>query len=276
MVERRRVSGSCQKFPVVAYAALTLVAVGMNGGCSELSTRPTSSPPAPQAKSTVEFHPGYPPAWVKNFKNLPPEVIPGAKLGYSKEESAIRLRPEVREFLDIARRLYNEPGLLAHRQEVLELLHVSKAHRINHSRTMSNGSKAVSFREYFKAGGLFDNGTWTGFYDYGGLADGRPQQWEASLEIEIDDRRDCIDSRAVEGYLDVPINPGLWPPLVNPVPPERWDRHGIGTGRELVTQSSVPFAASIGMEFGNGCLASMRFSGRYDLNRVSNEGILKQ
>ncbi|MCY1365563.1 hypothetical protein D9M69_524130 [compost metagenome] len=258
-------------------AALAVAVLGAICGCAQLSTKPDStSAAAVGAKSVVEFHPGYPPAWVKNFKNLPPEVIPGAKLGYSKEESANRLRPEVRELLDAARRFYSEPGWLARRKEALALLHVTKVERIDHHRTLSDGSKDITFREYFKSGGLFDSLAWKGFYDYGGVVNGDPQQWEARLEIEVDDQKDCIDSRAVEGYLDVPINPGLWPPFFNPVPQERWNRHGEGTGRELVAQSSVPFAASIGMEFGGGCLASLRFSSRYDVNKVSNEEVFKR
>lgn len=275
----RRMNGCCWKFGFAAFPALAFLVTGTSSGCSELATGPASSPPpalALEAKPAVEFHAGYPPAWVKNFKNLPPEVIPGAKLGYSKEESAKRLRPEVRELLDVARKFYSEPGWLARRKEALALLHVTKVDKIDHRRTMSDGSRDTTFREYFKAGGLFDSLAWKGFYDYGGVVNGDPQQWEARLEIEVDNQNDCIDSRAVEGYLDVPINPGLWPPFFNPVPQERWNRHGKGTGRELVAQSSIPFAASIGMEFGGGCLASLRFSSRYDMNKVSNEEVFKR
>ncbi|WP_454720314.1 MULTISPECIES: hypothetical protein [Cupriavidus] len=282
-------SGNHDRVAMLTHPFVACLAAIVVAGCTSsvatntLASRdvPANSASSPSGEPTsavphVEFHPGYPPAWVKNFKNLPPEVIPGAKLGYSKEESARRLRPEVRELLDVARRLYYEPDLLARRKSVLALFHVSKVIRNNHRRTLRDGTMDIGFREYFEAGGIFDEAGWKGFYDYHGLLNGDPQKWDASLEIEIDDQKDCLESRAVEGYLDVPIDPRLWPPLVNPVPEERWDRHGIGTGRRLVAVSPVPGAANIGLEFGRGCLASLRFSGRYDLNKVSNEEVLGQ
>ncbi len=273
---RRRASGNCQKFPVAAYAALTLVAVGMNGGCSELSTRPTSSPPAPQAKSTVEFHPGYPPAWVKNYKHLPPEVIPGAKLGYSKDESAKRVRPEVRELLDLLRRIYYEPALLARPKEVLNLLHVNSVKRDEFRTTMSDGSIDQSFKEYFRAGGLFDGGYWRGYYVYQGFDNDIPRErWGARLEVELDRKLECIDSRAVEGYIDLPIDPGLWPPL-NPVPRERWDRHGVGTGSGLIARSPASSTAGVTMWFADGCLAAIGAGARFENKKVSNEEVFKR
>ncbi|MFJ4294427.1 hypothetical protein ACIP1U_32410 [Cupriavidus sp. NPDC089707] len=256
----------------------------MQGSSSAQSVESSDSSPSRKpiesnssAAQPVEFYPGYPPAWVKNYKNLPPEVIPGAKLGDSKEESAKRLRPEIRELLDVARRFYYDPALLSHRREMLEFLHVGSTTREVIETRMQDGALIPHFREDFRSGGLFSNPAWRGYYLYRGFEDELPRErWGVDISVKVDGAKDCVDSKAVEGYLDVPLDPGLWPPGLHPVPPERWNRHGKESDGSLVARSPSQTTGGLEIGFAKGCLVRLEFGATYNLNKVSNEDVLRK
>ncbi|WP_458765251.1 hypothetical protein [Cupriavidus basilensis] len=210
-------------------------------------------------------------SWMLDVPGIPPEIIPGAKLGYSKEESARRLRPEVRELLAGILKIMDRPDQYMGRQAIYDALHVTGGKRVVRYTDMPDGTKDFRFREDLLPQGVFANPAWTGLYSYNGRTQ-RDKQPGRSIEVEIDitPERDCIDSRAVEGYLDLYVDPRIIA-RIHPLPREAWDRHGPGGHSAYVTGRNPLNGLRLG--FIDGCWSHMTFGNFYPESEVADATI---
>lgn len=237
--------------------------------------------PVPQTKAplpwqSAEYYPGYPPEQYRATLFTPAE-LPGAKLGYSKEKSAAVLSPEVRELLDIARRFYFDPTLLARRSELLRSLQVSSIKRTTFITRMPDGTEKDSFREDVTGGRLLGKPAWRGNFYYRGFDSIERTRWSGELALHFDEEGGCVDSRAVEGYLDVPLDPQLLG-VENILHPRR--SHDRKLGRHAPDGAGGPKArspanrmASIRVGIVHGCLSELNLNSYFNLNEVSNEHV---
>lgn len=195
---------------------------------------------------------------------------PGDKLGYSKEESSRLLEPEVRQFLDVLLRFYREPGLFTNRTATMAALGIDQMERrwLPRSSVMAAG-EPTHFEDQFARQRIFARHGWRGHYRYDGWRN-KGNSWYVELFAEIDRGVECIDSRAVEGYLDLFLQTGL---EGKPHPPsrERWDRHGnYGSPYALATKSLTP---SLGMTFTQGCLTRIGVYGGFEYKEIGDDRI---
>lgn len=199
---------------------------------------------------------------------LPPDV-PNvyAKQGYSKEQSAAMLDPEVRQLLDVVLRLYREPGLFTNRSKALEALGVPHTSRWYNSIIPVEGGYR-SYIDTFTKGGFFERSAWTGEYRYKGRREGRMDGWHALILIGVDRKHECLNSRAVEGYLDLTLAPdGTRSPHYSG---DRNRRHDV-----ILGQSSAPALSSItptlNLAFSDGCLYSITVVNSFNFKDISDD-----
>ena len=213
-------------------------------------------------------------SWMLDVPGIPPEIIPGAKLGYSKEESARRLRPEVRELLAGILKIMDRPDQYMGRQAIYDALHVMGGKRMVFYANMPDGTKDLWFREDLLPQGILVNPAWTGSYSYNGRTQ-RDKQPGRSVEVEIKIRaqRDCIDSRAVEGYLDLYVDPVIIP-LIHPLPREDWDRHGPG-GHSVYAKGANPMN-ELQLGFTGGCWTRVTYRNFYPESEVTDATIFQR
>jgi len=196
---------------------------------------------------------------------------PGDKLVYSKEESVRRLDPAVRELLDALLRLYRELGLFTDRRLALSVIGAQIAQRRWHSRYDNMpDQEPMHFEDVFAKAGLFARPGWTGIFHYGGWQN-KGKKWFAKIDVFVDTKIECIDSRAVEGYLDLYLQPGLRTGF-DPTPRELWNRHGIFSRPYALAVD--PLAPDIGMVFSYGCLYSIGVYQVFDYTEVSDEHVI--
>ncbi len=201
----------------------------------------------------------------------PKRPRPGDKLGYSKEESTRRLDPEIRQFLDVFLRIYREPGLFTDRRSALALLGVDQFERRWHSRSnQMPDNEPTHFEDRLATQGIFARKGWQGYYKYGGWRD-KGAAWYASLGAKIDTKIECIDSRAVEGYLDLFLQTGI-DQRVPPAPRELWNRHGnYGTP---YASAIGPLTPLLGMSFTKGCLTDIAVYGAFNFKEIRDDNVL--
>jgi hypothetical protein len=259
-MENSRMSRVCkQSGRFIAIELALACALSACAPASSLPSQPVEGSTQPEARS--EGKPVSP--------ALPYRPKNGDKLGYSKEESARRLSPQARAFLDAILRLYREPGLFARRREVFALLGTESGRREKLSHSIPRTSATDPFREYAARKGLFAREGWSAAYTYLGQEDGGAR-WRARLDIAIPER-DCLDSRSVEGYLDLYLITGL-DGISHPPLPEHWDRHGIeGSPFARGISSTTP---GISLGFVKGCAVRFTLSSGFKFKEVSDDNVL--
>jgi hypothetical protein len=188
---------------------------------------------------------------------------PGDKLGYSRSESIARLDSDVRRFLDGVLRLYREPGLVAHRILAIAALGARSSTRRVHQ-VKYDGRLYETFADDFV---LTDPRLieWRGKYIYEPrLRD--PNEWRIEISVRQETWDLCIDSRAVEGYLDLYLQPHL-DGYATPLPARLWNRHG-SFGKPYA-EPLRPDTPALELYFEDGCLRSLHLGRnflRQDLN----------
>lgn len=202
---------------------------------------------------------------------MPRRPQPGDKLGYSKEESTRLLDPEVRQLLDAFLRLYREPGLFTDRRAAMATIGVRHYERRSWRPVDALPGEPLRFVDSLANEGFLGSFGWSGKYRYNGWSGPRGGRWFAALDVNIDNKKYCIDSRAVEGYLDLFLHSGL-EGYAHPIPPNGWDRHGA-YGSPYATASSAR-TPNLGMKFIDGCLIGLSVYGAFDKTEVSDENIL--
>lgn len=196
----------------------------------------------------------------------------GDKLGYSKEESYTRLAPEIRDFLDGILRLYREPGLFASRKEVFSSIGAQPGQIKELSQPVPRISATEPFRQYAAPKGLFARIGWRVAYSYLGREE-NGMRWRVRLDIEIPSQPDCIDSRAVEGYLDLYLHANL-DGKAHLVPPSQWDRHGASGGPLALPLSSVTPGIDLG--FVGGCLVGIILGNSFYYREIKDDNVFNQ
>lgn len=211
-------------------------------------------------------------------RKLPYRPKDGDRLGYSKEENIKRLAPEIRVFLDGILRLYKEPGLFAKRREVFAVLgaEAGPMQSLNEE-LMPRKSPTDPFRQYMLPKGLFARKGWSGYYTYlGKEQEGthwppRPgPQWRATLNVNLTVDAECIDSRAVEGYLDLYLYANL-DGKSHLIPSNLWDRHGASGGPYAKALSFVTPGISLG--FLDGCLSHIILGNGFKYQELSDDDV---
>jgi hypothetical protein len=193
---------------------------------------------APCHMSTAADAPQYP--WVRpdgsvDHQKLPRRPQPGDKLGYPKEQSAQMLPPDIRAFLDGVLQLYSVNGLFLDASRTYELLGTQPTRM----EMLRDEGRIVGYTVKLGPSGVFARPQWHGSRVYA-----RPYP---------DPSVDCVDSRAVEGYLDLYLEPVL--NTVPPMPPERWDRHGVFG--HVYARSISPNTPGVALFFSSGCLSGI-------------------
>ena len=200
---------------------------------------------------------------------LPPDV-PNlyAKQGYPKEQSAAMLDVEVRQLLDVALRLYREPGLFSNRSKALEALGVRQTSRwYNSIPAVVSGHR--SYVDTFTTGSFFEQPAWTGEYRYNGKREDRMEAWHALILISVDRKIECINSRAVEGYLDLTLSPdGTRSPHWNGR--DRTRRHDVILGKSSAPALSSTTPALI-LTFSDGCLSELTIVKTFNFKDISDD-----
>lgn len=192
-----------------------------------------------------------------------------AKQGYPKEQSAVMLDPDVRALLDVALRLYREPGLFTNRSKALQALGVEHtSRRWSNQKPVEGGYRA--YVDSFAKEGFFVRPAWGGEYSYNGKRDGRLEQWHALIRIKVDYAQDCQNSRAVEGYLDLVLDPGI-KGFAHPVS-ERLRRHEVPFAQPYAPPLT-PITPSFALTFSNGCLTELRFANIFDFKDISDDNV---
>lgn len=206
---------------------------------------------------------------------------PGDKLGLSYEEAVTVLDPEMRKFLDGVLRVYREPGLVGNRKATLDALG-AKILRRNYFNT--EGQPRPTFREDFAPEGIFARKGWTGHYFYTGVEKRAPKpyglfepgdvlHWKFRIEMRIDHKvAACVDSRAVEGYLDLYWRPAYSQTFHKPnVLPSEWDRHGV-VG-QMVATALTPIHPFLGVGMVGGCVVRIDFNRYINFEEMSDDQI---
>lgn len=190
-----------------------------------------------------------------------------AKQGYPREQSAAMLDPAVRQMLDAALRLYREPGLFTDRAKALQLLGVAHtSRRWSDTQPVQGGHRA--FVDSFASEGLFARPGWTGEYHYDGKLEVGPNQWWARIRIAVDPKQECHNSRAVEGYLDLVLDPGI-KGFAHPVT-HRLRRHEVAFAEPYAPPLS-PITPSLSLTFTDGCLAELGLVNIFSFKDVTDE-----
>ena len=141
--------------------------------------------------------------------------------------------------------------------------------------TWPDGHTSLSRSDAFKGVGLFTPFEyWQSSYQYSvidpSVTSARGYAWRVKLEVNIDRNRECIPSRAAEGYLDIPLSPRIFG-TIPPIPRERWDRHGFGGTASPVQLS--PMHAYLVIGFLSKCLSSIKLEAYYQSKELSDENI---
>lgn len=199
---------------------------------------------------------------------LPYRPRPGDKLGYSREESIRRLDPDMRRFLDGILRIYREPGLLRHRINSLTALGVRATSRRYYKVKYDDQLYDTFVDDFVLADPAIP--TWSGMFIY----DPRLHDnsvWRAEITLGRGNNSQCADSRAVEGYLDLYLQPAL--DGYDHLPGRRlWDRHGLfGKPYAEALNKDTP---ALQLFLANGCLTNVTLGQNYNRSELSDEHIL--
>ncbi|HEX2546301.1 MAG TPA: hypothetical protein VHL79_15585 [Ramlibacter sp.] len=188
-----------------------------------------------------------------------------ARQGFPREQSAAMLDAQVRQLLDGVLALYMQDGLFTDRTQVLQAIGVTQTLRRWRDVRPPPG-KHRSYVDAFTAGGAFQRPGWSGEYAFStDTAD--PATWHASVRISIDPKTDCLDSRAVEGYLDLDLDPGIRQ-QVHPAP-ERLHRHVVDFARPFAPPRSAT-TPQLSLSMGKGCVTGIGLAKILRFDQVSD------
>jgi hypothetical protein len=198
--------------------------------------------------------------------------VPGynEKQGYSKEHSAQLLSPEVRALLDAMLRFYTEPGLFTNRTKVMQVLGVNNSRREWDPRQAAEGGYR-SYEDFLAVEGLLSVKGWKGFYRYNGKREKWVNEWHSALILDFDSKpegADCINSRAVEGYFDLVLDPGI-SGSARTTPGAIWRHEFV-----LAKPGAKPISnrtPSLGMRFSEGCLISLDVGRIFELKEINDD-----
>lgn len=192
------------------------------------------------------------------------------KQGYSHEVAAERLDPDIRQLLDGVLRLYREPGLFLDRKEALKVIVAQVNERHWDQSKAFPGKKRLGFKEDFVKRGIFARPGWTGFYSFGGQPAVLSSKWYSKIDIRMDAATVCIESRAIEGYLDLMLDSNLFDILPGHAPRGRIFRHEVPYARPWAVSLSGN-TPSILLNFSRGCLVGLIIAGGFSIGEVDHE-----
>lgn len=195
------------------------------------------------------------------------------KLGLPKDEAAEALTETQRKFLDGVLRIYNEAGLLAKREEAIAAIGAEIESTRKSSTVWPSGRRTFGRIDSLKSTGLFTRFEyWQSSYRNSprdpAAVDEYGRRWVASLEVQIDRKRECLPSRAVEGYLDIPLSSRIF----GTIPPRlraNWDRHEFGG--TAAASPSGPLGPVLEVDFLHKCLSAIRFDAMYRSKEMSDD-----
>lgn len=186
------------------------------------------------------------------------------KLGMPKAEAAALLTDRQRRFAEGLRRIYTEPGFLTRRGDALAALGAELPPTCKRLWPgIWDGEERRTDR--IPGDGLFSSNpyrqsryTYSTRRDASGSENGRT--WTVWLWAALETRRACLPSRAVEGYLDVPLSSRV---VNREDPPDAWDRHGPGEHRAVGEQLS-DLGPRMEMHIVDGCVMDVYFMFDFD------------
>jgi hypothetical protein len=209
---------------------------------------------------------------IRTHGQLRPE--PTATQAYTKEESIAYLDIEVRTLLDKVLRIYSETGLFTDKQKLFELLGASQIKRDWKIYFPSPLGPRQSYTEYFVPAPMPVKHPWRGLYTYTYTdEDEKYKTWHGGLSIEFEASAGCISSRAVEGYMGLPIyitSHGL--PHGLPMGAQNWHDNSFTQPWIHPTTRNKPFLYLI---FSNGCTKEISLGKTFLRKEVSDENIYR-
>lgn len=194
----------------------------------------------------------------------PPALDP-ARQGFPRDQSAAMLDESVRQLLDGILRLYREEGLFSDRAKTLRALGVTRTVR-RWSDVRPAAGRHRSYVDRFAAEGIFSRPGWTGEYAYTGEA-ARPDTWHALLTISVEPAQQCLNSRAMEGYLDLDLDPGNRQ-LVHPAP-EQLFRHEVAGAQPYAPPLSAR-TPQLSIAISRGCVSRVQLAQIFRFEEVSD------
>ena len=209
-------------------------------------------------------------AWVPIYARC------NVKLGLPKEEAALLLSERQRLFLDGVLRLYSEADLLADRKQSIAIIGGEIAQTRLVPKKWLDGKTTFSRSDSLK--GLYLEtffrdaiNTYT-YSAHPPLVSGESRYtWQVIIQLSGDYKRECLPSRAVEGYLDIPLTSRIFN-LIPPRPRNRWDRHGPG-GHVAAAWSISRRHPNLTVGFAEGCLTGFYFDVLYRSEELSDAKI---
>lgn len=173
------------------------------------------------------------------------------------------LDPAVKGFLDQILRIYEEPKLLTNRSVVVGIIGTNSAKR----RLLSpEKAESLSYVDELASKGVLARRGWRGEYRY--TTGDIPGYWHVALWIFIDSSVDCQSSRLVEGYLNLPLDPGVRQ-QVHP-DPDRANRHEALFARPYAPPLS-PTTPQLSFRMRRGCVTDIVLSRIYSYKDVGDE-----
>jgi hypothetical protein len=194
---------------------------------------------------------------------------PHEKQVFTKEQSKNILSPSVRALLDVMLRLYDEPGLITDRQKVLDLLEVKSSNRQWSTIEPVKGSYR-SYIDQLASEGLVGYTGWLSTYGYTGKREPWIEMWSVGLAIQFDRKPQgsgCINSRAVEGYLNLVLDPGLFGsahPRSNLI---SLHQHVLASP---FAKRTSPLTPTLSMQFSNGCLLKIAAGDTFEIMEIND------
>ena len=209
-------------------------------------------------------------AWVPIYARC------NVKLGFPKEEAALLLSERQRQLLDGVLRLYSEADLLADRKQAIAIIGGEIAQTRLVPKKWLDGKTTFSRSDSLK--GLYLEtffrdaiNTYT-YSAHPPLVSGESRYtWQVIIQLSGDYKRECLPSRAVEGYLDIPLTSRIFN-LIPPRPRNRWDRHGPG-GHVAAAWSISRRHPNLTVGFAEGCLTGFYFDVLYRSEELSDAKI---
>jgi hypothetical protein len=225
--------------------------------------------PTPPAKLTVspdrDWH-------MFNTPSKSRHVQPTSKLGLPLEESKQLLSPEIKLLLDGVKRLYITPGLLANRNEVFKLVVGIPQEKTIHADSPGFKASRSSFLETLTHPSIASSDNVKSYYTYSTWRELPDEEYRIALDIRINWKTFCINSAAVEGYLDIALESGLPDSVHLTYGPNSFDRRkpgGHGPRAPGLTKNSP----SLLIEWIDNCISSILLEGYWKVKEVSNEKV---
>jgi hypothetical protein len=178
-----------------------------------------------------------------------------------------RLRPEVRAMLDGIRKLMGEPSLLLNRDQTLKLFDT----RVTRTRKIVRDDASVVTEDRFIAtAGLFANPAWQGGFNFRQLdpCTSACKSFQVQVEVFVKEEKDCVSSRAVHAYLQLPLE--LQPRAGGYT--SRPDIHG--NGAFILRSQARNKLPDLEIAFSNGCFGFLSLSHVFHYTEYSDANVL--